>query len=215
MRTLGEIELELSRLGLRNRFWGKPEVRELQHILSDDEVMTNAVNGRYEGGFALLLSTDRRLLLIDKKIWFLSLEDVRYDMISEVDYNARLIDATVYIRTINKVLRFTTLRQKNLRALITYVQERVMELRQQPATPPVPADSHQLLQQFSALANHFATQQQAATTQPTTLPVQIQRAVSSVPMRPFKRIGAYPTASFTSQTQQAFSAAPRPHVHHV
>ena len=129
MKTLNEIEMELSRLGFRNRFWGKPEVRELRHVLSDDEIVTNVLTGRYEGGYAMLLTTDRRLLLIDKKVLFLSLEDVRYDMISEVDYQARLLDATVYIRTINKVLRFTSIHQKSLRGLVKFVQERVMELR--------------------------------------------------------------------------------------
>jgi hypothetical protein len=209
MKTLGEIELELSRLGLRNRFWGKPEVKELQHILSDDEVMTNAVNGRYEGGFALLVSTDRRLLLIDKKIWFLSLLDTRYDMISEVDYNARLLDATVYIRTINKVLRFTTPRQKSLRALVTYVQEKVMELRQQSAGP-APMDNQQLMQQFSALANHVMAGQPAQQ-QSVVVPAIAQQATPNpiIPMRPFKRLGAYPTASFTTQTGRPFSATPR------
>jgi hypothetical protein len=213
MKTLGEIELELSRLGLHNRFWGKPEVRELQHILSDDEIMTNAVNGRYEGGFALLVSTDRRLLLIDKKIWFLSLEDTRYDMISEVDYNARLLDATVYIRTINKVMRFTTPRQKSLRALVTYVQEKVMELRQQAAAPSA-VDNNQLMQQFSAFANHMMSQQPAQQHQSVVVPAQAQQATPNpiIPMRPFKRLGAYPTASFTTQTGRPFSAGHQPQV---
>src|SRR6185436_5176600 len=120
MKTLGEVELELSRLGFNNRFFGRPEVRELRQILHDDEVMTNVATGRYEGGNAMLLATDRRLLLIDKKIWYLSLEDVRFDMIAEIDYHARLLDATVYIRTINKVLKFTSRRQIHLRSLVKY-----------------------------------------------------------------------------------------------
>ena len=75
----------------------------------EEESITNAASGRYEGGFALLCSNrPQAWLLIDKKMWFLSLENIRYDMISEVDYSARLLDATVFIRTINKVMRFTT-----------------------------------------------------------------------------------------------------------
>jgi len=192
-KTLNEVELELSRLGFHNRFWCKPEVRELQHILSDDEVMTNVVTGRYEGGYAMLLATDRRLLLIDKKVWFLSLEDVRYDMISEVDYHARLLDATVYIRTINKVLRFTSRRQKFLRDLVKLVQERVMELRQSPAL-----SNQQLMQQFSTMLN------QPAPVMTPTAPVP------TLPMRPFRRLGAYPTASFTIH-QQAETGIPTYH----
>ena len=191
MKTLNEIELELSRLGFRNRVFGKAEVRELQHILSDNEVMTNVVTGRYEGGYAMLLLTDRRLLLIDKKIWFLSLEDVRFDMIAEVDFHARLLDATVFIRTINKVLRFTSRRQQSLRSLVKLVQERVMELRQQPSQTAL--TNQQLMQHFSAL---LSQQQQP----PQQLPTQVVPPAAiapSLPTRPFRRLGAYPTASFT------------------
>jgi len=183
MKTLNEIEMELSRLGFRNRFWGKPEVRELRHVLSDDEIVTNVLTGRYEGGYAMLLTTDRRLLLIDKKVLFLSLEDVRYDMISEVDYQARLLDATVYIRTINKVLRFTSIHQKSLRGLVKFVQERVMELRQQPM----------LTQQLPSMAGQQTQRLISAQVVPPGA------GMPQLPMRPFRRIGAYPTASFTTQ----------------
>ena len=46
MKALGEIDLQLSRLGMRNRFWGRPEVRELQHILARDEVITTLTQKR-------------------------------------------------------------------------------------------------------------------------------------------------------------------------
>jgi len=195
MKALNEIELQLSRLGIHNRYWGKPEVRELQHILTHDEVITNAANGRYEGGFALLVSTDRRLLLIDKKMWFLSLEDVRYDMISEIDYCARLLDSTVFVRTINKILRFTSLRQRNLRALTAYVQDKVMELRHQPPQQ-LQGYEQQITQQFVPPA----TMPGSLGTQLVTPPQQfyIQSPVQTPP-RPFRRIGAYPTASLTMQ----------------
>jgi len=207
MKDLNEVELQLSRVGLHNRFWGRPEIRELPQILADDEVITNAANGRYDGGFALLVSTDRRLLLIDKKMWFMSLENVRYDMISEIDYSARLIDATVYIRTLNKVMQFTSLRQKSLRSLTAFVQEKIMELRMHEQHPYEQMIADQVSRQFQAQLDAAQATQPAAglaitnddgprrlTTQP----------VRRLPMRPFKRIGAYPTASFT--TQRRFSS---------
>jgi len=190
MKTIGEVELELSRLGYRNRFFGKPEVRELLQILHDDEVMTNVTTGRYEGGYAMLLATDRRLLLIDKKIWYLSLEDVRFDMISEIDYHARLLDSTVFIRTINKVLRFTSIHQVSLRSLVKYVQERVMELRQQLL----------IREQPQSFVPQFAS---SVPLDPPARPViaRLQTPAPRVSMRAFRRIGAYPTASFTIHRQ--------------
>jgi len=196
MKVPNEVEHQLSRLGMHNRFWGKPEMRELQHILTQNEIITSAVNGRYEGGFALLVSTDRRLLLIDKKVWFLSLEDVRYDMIFEIDYCARLLDSTIFVRTINKILRFTSIRQRSLRVLTAYVQDRVMDLRHQTNQPIV----QQLLQ---------PTAPPQLTPQPTAPPQQFyaQQPAPSQP-RPIQRIGAYPTASLTMQRR--FSNRPDP-----
>ncbi len=125
------IEARLSKLGFRPGRWFKPEIRELQHILMDNEQIIGCVQGRYFGGFALLVATDHRLLLIDKKIPYLSVEDIRYDMISEIDYNAQWFDSTINIFTVNKQHRFSSWRHKHhLRKLTTYAQQRVMEIRQ-------------------------------------------------------------------------------------
>ncbi len=145
MVSMKEVEAQLKRIGVQVRFWGAAEVRELQHILMSNEQIVSCLNGRYEGGFATLVATDHRLLLIDKKPLYLTIGDIRYDMIAEVDYNARLLDATVCVMTFNKTLRFTSIRQKRLRELTKYVQRRVMEVRQQhlqqnhEQTSPIPA----------------------------------------------------------------------------
>ncbi len=129
MVELHIVEAQLQKVGMKNRFFGKPEVRELCHILAPNEVIQHAVLGQYEGGFALMAATDRRVLLIDKKPWFLTMEDIRYDMVSEVDFYGRLLDATVSLITINKTLMFTSWKQDRLRELVKYIQHRVMEIR--------------------------------------------------------------------------------------
>lgn len=125
------IEARLSQLGFRTSRWFRPEIRELQHILWDSEELVGCVQGRYFGGFALLVATNHRLLLIDKKIPYLSVEDIRYDMISEIDYSNQVFDATINIYTVNKQHRFSSWKHKHhLRKLVNYAQQRVMELRQ-------------------------------------------------------------------------------------
>lgn len=131
MVTMQEVENQLQRIGATFRYFGRPELRELPHILVPGEQIQGAINGRYEGGFALLCATDQRILLIDKKPFYLTVEDVRYDMVAEVDYGHRMLDATLNICTPNKVLKFTAYKQKELRAMATYMQQRVMEVRQQ------------------------------------------------------------------------------------
>ncbi len=130
MVHLQTVERQLRAVGCNYRFFGRPEVRELARILMPDETIAQAVNGTYEGGFAMLCVTDKRLLLIDRKPLFLTLEDIRYDMVVEIDYNYRLLNASVRIFTPTKELGFSSWSQARLRRLIEYLQGRVMEIRQ-------------------------------------------------------------------------------------
>ncbi len=130
MVDIKTLEEQLKKAGCNFRYWGRGELRELRNILLDGEEIIFGVNGRYSGGFALLCVTNKRLLLIDHKPMYLSLEDIRFDMIAEVDYNYRLLDATVRIFTPTKTLIFVSWSQHKLRELTKYTQQRVLEIRQ-------------------------------------------------------------------------------------
>jgi hypothetical protein len=124
------IEKQLKRIGFKRRGWGKGEIDELQHIILPDEEIYECVNGIYEGGFALLLATDVRVLLIDKKpLNFLTVEDLRFEMINELDYSHRLFGAQINIASGNKTLRFRSYNQPRLRKLITHVQHCMAEAK--------------------------------------------------------------------------------------
>ena len=129
MVTLATVEQQLKAIGCNFRFWGRAELRELCEILLPGETIAMAVNGQYEGGFALLCATDFRVLLIDKKPKYLTLKDIRFDMITELDFAGRMLNSTIRIYTPNKELRFTTPSNMRLRKLFTYTQHKVMEIR--------------------------------------------------------------------------------------
>jgi hypothetical protein len=131
MVHLSIIEARLSKLDFHASRWFKPEIKELQHILWEDEQIIECAQGRYFGGFALLVATEHRLLLIDKKLPFLSVEDVRYDMISAINYSTQAFDANINISTINKQHQFRSWKHKDkLKRLVNYAQQRVMQLKQ-------------------------------------------------------------------------------------
>ena len=78
--------------------WNSPETKELATILLPDEEIFECVNGWYEGGYALLCATSIRVLLIDKKpLNFLTIEDLRFDTINQIDYNHRMFNASICI----------------------------------------------------------------------------------------------------------------------
>jgi hypothetical protein len=139
------VKQQLDRIGEQISIFGEAEAKELPHILMEGEELQHVVVGRYSGGFAIMCATNLRLLLIDKKLLFLTVEDIRYDMIAELDYGHQLLAATVHVRSFSKDLKFTSWRKEKLRAFTTYLQHRVMEIRQQqsahnPATqgPAIP-----------------------------------------------------------------------------
>jgi len=177
MVSMQIIEDQLKAIGADIKFWGKAEKRELQHVLVPGEQIRHCITGRYEGGFALLCATNKRLLLVDKKPFYLTLEDVRYDMISEVDFSHRLLDATVRICTINKVVRFTSFKHDPLRKLMAYVQDRVMDTRQQrdPEERQIELPAYQLNPQTQATVNEHSYQ---ATNPYTKVPLMMRRRVS-------------------------------------
>lgn len=129
MVTMKEVLSQLKQLGMRPNFWTKAEIHELPRILMPGERLKQVSMGWYNGGFALLCCTDQRVLLVDKKIFFLTLEDCRYDMIAEVMYQYRLLDATLTLTFASKTLQFKSWNQANLRHLASYIQQRVMEVR--------------------------------------------------------------------------------------
>src|SRR5580765_8559212 len=139
MVKLSVIEAQLTKLGVKGTFFCKPEIRQLQHILMDHERIIQCVTGRYHGGFALMVATEQRLLLVDKKPLYLTVEDIRYDMISEVHVSSHLLDATMTLFTVNRQLAFSAMRQRALQQMATYIQKRVMEFRQYAQQEVMPA----------------------------------------------------------------------------
>ncbi len=131
MVHLDEISRQLKQLGVNNRFWCRPEIKELPKILFDNEQLQHVLAGRYEGGFALFCATDQRVILIDKKPFYLTLVDIRYDMISDVQYNHRILDATVRLGTVHKTISFLGYNHEKLRNFTSFIQQQVMIFRQQ------------------------------------------------------------------------------------
>lgn len=149
MVSAKSVEKQLQRLGFNSRGWGRTEIGELRNIILPDEEIYEAVNGLYEGGFALLLATDVRVLLVDKKpLNYLTVEDLRFDMINEIDYNHRLVGAYITIVTSgSKNLHFTSLNQQRLRQLIGHVQRCMAEVKRKQSTHQ--AGQHQHLRQIN------------------------------------------------------------------
>jgi hypothetical protein len=191
---LKQLEDQLKRIGCNFRFWGRAELRELANVLLPGETVEHCVNGSYEGGFALLAATDQRVLLVDKKPMYLTLEDIRYDMISEIDFNHRLLNSNVFICTPNKALRFVGYNQVRLRKLFHFVQTRVAEIRQH-------YTMLQQGQQQDAYVNYSQQLQQPAQ----------QFSVQAPQPQPTREMAMFDAAAMAQLPQQQQLPGPRHH----
>ncbi len=135
MITKQIVYSQLHKIGLSFTFFGRAEVKELMHILDSDEIIYHCTYGWYQGGSGLLLATDRRMLLVDKRPFFLNLEDLRYEMITEVDFAGRLLDASLHLHTGSKKLSFRSLSDGRLRKTCRYVQDKITQARQMEKHP--------------------------------------------------------------------------------
>jgi len=177
-----DVAAQLKRIGANFQFWGRPELRELPHILFDNEQLEHLVIGRYEGGWAVLCATNFRVLLIDKKPFYLTIEDMRYDMIADVEFDRRLIDTTLRLGTVNKTLRFTVYNQARLRLMTSYIQQQVMTYRQrQTVTQPIQQPAQQTVQASTGYSPQF----QNVVTDQLLGQHAIQSMLTQEPMHPY------------------------------
>lgn len=128
MVSIEYVNQQLDIIGYRRHFWVNPEINELANILMPSEEIVECVSGNYEGGGAFLVVTNERLLLIDKKVLqFLTIEDMRFDKINQIDYSYRLIAAYLNVNSGLKNLKFSSLNKVRLRKLVNYIQVFITE----------------------------------------------------------------------------------------
>jgi len=129
MHSYESILQQLDQMGVRPGFIFTGEVRALPRILLPDEVIQMFMSGRYDAGPAILVATNKRLILVDKKPLNLTVEDIPYDMISEVQYSVQAFNAYITVHSISKTVNMMSFRQSMLRRFAGFVQARVMMIR--------------------------------------------------------------------------------------
>ena len=155
MVELSKVLKQLADVGYKTTMFQRSEVKELCNVLHEDEEILQATNGYYEGGFSLLVATDHRLLLVDRKPMFLTLDSIAYSMIQEVTFNYRLLNSTIHIYTSNKVLDYNSWNHSQLRSILSFTQRAMREPSHQvpqtavtiPAALPLAETAHPIIDQ--------------------------------------------------------------------
>lgn len=179
------VNKQLKRIGVNRNGWGRGEFNELAKVLLPDEEIYECANGLYEGGFALLVATDVRVLLIDKKpLNYLTVEDLRFDMINEIDYSHRLLGARISISAGSKNLQFRSYNQPRLRKLINHVQHCMAEAKKKESSNQEDQSSH--LEKINKQLQEYLIAQQEHQLQLRKLQEDPQAAPSQEMLEPVK-----------------------------
>jgi hypothetical protein len=203
MVDLRSVEKQLRRIKFDSTLWNRAEARELPSILHENEKIFECANGYYEAGFALLVATDMRVLLVDKKpLNYLTVEDLRFDMINELDYSHRLFGATITIITGSRTLHFKSYNQPRLRKLINHVQQRMTEIKKE-ADEKTENQQQHLGEINKQLQMYLLAQQQQLQQQ-----VQGQQAEPAQSVKPSPQLSDY---LFAQRLLEQFQAE-NPHV---
>lgn len=129
MHSYETVLNQLDSLGIRHGRIFRGEVRALARLLLPDEQIEQFMTGRYSAGPAILVATNKRMLLVDKKPFNLTIEDIPYDMISEIEYCVQAFNARITIHSISKTIDMMSFRQSLLKRFAIFVQAKVMQIR--------------------------------------------------------------------------------------
>lgn len=81
------------------------EVKELPHILRENEQIKNAATGILESSYCLLVVTDQRVILVDKGLLYgLKVHEIGYDKLSSIEYETGIIFGKLIFATAGSVM---------------------------------------------------------------------------------------------------------------
>lgn len=125
---LNDIKAEIKSLNLSNisTFFGRKEINELPQILAENEKIDHIIQGTYNNGNGILVSTNRRLVFIDKgMIYGLKVEDFPLEKISSIQYETGLILGKVKIHTSGNIASIDNVEKASSRIFAEFVRDKL------------------------------------------------------------------------------------------
>lgn len=127
---LNEIMSQIKNVKLDNvsSFFGRKEINELPNILAQNEYVDNLIQGTYNNGNGILVSTDRRLIFIDKGLLYgLKVEDFPLDKITSIQYETGLILGKVKMHTSGNVAVIDNVEKSVARSFAEFVRDKLSQ----------------------------------------------------------------------------------------
>jgi len=127
MRTLKDIKTMLAKCGAA--IWGtKKEVKELPNIIGDDEIITYATSGVYDGHTWLVVSTNKRIIFLDKGMLFgVNQIEVPLSKVNSIKYRKRFFLGEIEIWDGASMIKVTNILKRTLIPFVNAVNDSIEE----------------------------------------------------------------------------------------
>ena len=129
-KRLDEIKRQIQNLKISNvsNFLGRKEINELPKILAESEIVDNIAQGTYSNGQGILVSTNRRLVFIDKGLLYgLKVEDFPYDKITTIQYETGLLLGEIKIHTSGNIAKIDNVEKTTARSFAEFVRNKLSQ----------------------------------------------------------------------------------------
>lgn len=132
------INRELKEAGMKQYGFLKAETRHLPSIIKEDEHIHGVIYGRAEGGSAMLVATNQRLLYLDHKLFFKKTEDISYDVLGGVSYSKQGEHGSVTVHTKMGNFNLRYVNRSSADQFVDYLEKiQIQRDEQQVSQPPV------------------------------------------------------------------------------
>ena len=135
MKSLKDIKEMLSKSG--SLILGtKKEVKELTNIINDDEIITYATSGVYDGHTWLVVSTNKRIIFLDKGMIFgVNQIEIPLSKVNAVKYKKGLFVGEIEIWDGASMFRVKSVLKKTLIPFINAVNNSIEEMKKTQKSP--------------------------------------------------------------------------------
>lgn len=121
------VKQELREAGVTGYGLMKAESRYLPQIIHDDEHIMGVVYGQYSGGSAMLIATDHRVIFLDRKPLFTTMDELTYDVVSGIKLNTSgpIVAVVLHTKIANYTIRYANATCAN--KFVEYIESKRLE----------------------------------------------------------------------------------------
>jgi hypothetical protein len=137
MATKEEIKAKIKEMPLFSRIFGWIDIPEIQNIIRPNEKLERIAEGLYHGENALLVSTNSRVIILNKRMfWGIKVKDFNYIDIRSVEYFTGIIFGSVSIVTEGEENELRRVPQGSAKEIALHIRNKVSDAKLEVLEPP-------------------------------------------------------------------------------